>query len=91
MPPPRGGTEGTDGDADSIWPSGWHFSSIDAGKHTEEGDVALDVFMQFLEGNCCAQLLIEVGFVSGKLHMSLPLKGGRLNLYQEKTPYAPDY
>ena len=81
MPPPCGGTEGADRNADSVWPSGWHFVSVDAGKHTEEGEVALDVFVQLLEGNGDAQLLVEVGLVSGELHMGH--KVGRLLLVQQ--------
>ena len=69
MPPPCGGTEGTDGNADTVGPRGWHFCSVDACKHTEEDEVAPDVIVQLLEGNGGAQLLVEVGFVSGKLHM----------------------
>ena len=69
MPPPCGSAEGTDRDTDSVGPSGRHFVWIDAGQHTEEGEVALDIFMQLLEGNGGAQFLVEVGLVSGKLHM----------------------
>lgn len=57
MPPPCGGAEGADGDFDSVRPSGRHFASIDAGKHTEEGEVGLDILMWLLEGNGGAQLL----------------------------------
>ena len=60
MPPPYDSAEGTDANTDSVWPSGWHFVSIlalasvlmgraDAGKHTEEGEVILDVFVQLLK------------------------------------------
>ena len=81
MPPPCGSTEGTDRNADSVWPSGWHFLCVNAGKHTEESEVALDVFVQLLEGNGGAQLLVEVGLVSGKLHVGH--KMGRLLLVQQ--------
>lgn len=51
MPSPCGGTEGMDRNADSVRPSGWNFLSVDTSKHTEEGRVALNVFMQLLKGN----------------------------------------
>ena len=69
MPPSCGGTEGADGNTDSVGPCGWDFGCINAGKHAEESEVALDVFMQLLEGNGGAQFLVEVCLVSGKLHM----------------------
>ena len=81
MPPPCGGTEGTYRDADSVWPSGWHFVSVNAGKHTEKGEVTLNVFVQLLEGNGGAKFLVEVGLVCGKLHVGN--KVGRLLLVQQ--------
>ena len=83
MPPSCGSTQGADRYLDSVWPSRWYFVYIDASEHTEESEVALDVFMQFLESNCSAQLLIEVGLVSGKLHMSH--KVGRFLLVQQPS------
>ena len=81
MPPPCSGTESMDAHANSVWPSWWHLFCINAGQHTEESEVALDIFMQLLEGNGGAQFLIEVGLVSGKLHMGH--KMGRLLLVQQ--------
>ena len=81
MPPPCGGTKGTDRNANSVWPSGWYFLGIDAGQHTEESEVALNVFMQLLKGNSCSKFLVEVGFISGKLHVGH--KVGRLLLVQQ--------
>jgi hypothetical protein len=49
MPPPRGSTEVKDRNADSVWPSGWNLVSVNAGKHTKESEVALDVFVQLLK------------------------------------------
>ena len=42
IPPPCGGTKSTDGDSDSVWPSGWNLVGINACKYTEESEVALD-------------------------------------------------
>ena len=75
MPPPCCGTQGADGNPDSVWPSGWHFVCIDASQHTEEREVALYVFMQLLEGNSCSKFLVEVGFISGKLHVGHKVGG----------------
>ena len=69
MPPSCSSTQGADGNPDYVRPSGWNFLSIDACQHTEECEVALDVFMQLLESNGCAQFLVEVCLVSCKLHM----------------------
>ena len=80
MPPSCGSTQGADRYLDSVWPSRWYFVYIDASEHTEESEVALDVFMQLLEGNGGAQFLVEVCLVSGKLHMGH--KMGRFLLMQ---------
>ena len=63
MPPSGSSTEGADRNADTVGPRGWHFCSVDACKHAEEGVVAPDVIVQLLEGNGGAKLPVEVGFI----------------------------